>query len=231
MRVDGNAKYAGLLEKTQPLLLETPAALLALEGRPLVVAGSVRSGEEEPVLAAFQALRAAQPQAILAVAPRHVERAPRWLAACARQGLAARAWSSLSPASPRPAGVPVVVMDVMGQLFGLYGLARAAFLGASLVRKGGQNPMEPAAWGVPCLLGPSMEDFGDAAQALLAAGAAQTVADAAALARAWQELLAAPEQAALAGQAGRRVVAAWSGAAATAARLIVEQLQRQGALP
>lgn len=230
VRVDGNAKYAGLLQRARPELLAGPEALLNLGGRPLLVAGSARSGEEDPVLAAFRALLADHPRAVLAVAPRHVERAPRWLGACARQGLQAQAWTSLSPAAPRRASTQVVVVDVMGQLMALYGLARAAFLGASLVAKGGQNPMEPAAWGVPCLYGPSMEDFGDAAQALTAAGAGQTVADAPSLARAWQDILDHPAQALAQGQAGRRVVAAWSGAAAAAAELIVEQLDRQGAL-
>ncbi|MBI5522346.1 MAG: 3-deoxy-D-manno-octulosonic acid transferase [Desulfarculus sp.] len=230
VRVDGNAKYAGLTERARPELLAGPAAMLALGGRPLLVAGSARSGEEGPVLEAFQEVLASHPMAMLAVAPRHVERAPRWLLACAQRGLLAQRWTELSSTAPRREATQVVVVDVMGQLLGLYGLAKAAFLGASLVPLGGQNPMEPAAWGVPCLYGPSMEDFADAAQALAQAGAGQTVSDGPALARAWREMLDHPAQASAQGQAGRRVVAAWSGAAATAASLIVEQLDRQGAL-
>ena len=120
-------------------------------------------------------------------------------------------------------------MDVMGRLMALYGLGAAAFLGASLVAKGGQNPMEPAAWGLPCLYGPSMEDFADAARALEGCGAGQRVADGQGLSRAWRQLLDQPELARRQGQAGRQAVAAWSGAAATAAALIVEQLHSQGA--
>ncbi len=229
VRVDGNAKYAGLLERAQPQAAAELAPLLALAGRPLLVAGSVRSGEEEPVLGAFQTLLAAHPRALLAVAPRHVERAPRWLEACARRGLLAQRFSGLTPASPRQEATQVVVMDVMGRLMALYGLGAAAFLGASLVAKGGQNPMEPAAWGLPCLYGPSMEDFADAARALEGCGAGQRVADGQGLSRAWRQLLDQPELARRQGQAGRQAVAAWSGAAATAAALIVEQLHSQGA--
>jgi 3-deoxy-D-manno-octulosonic-acid transferase len=230
VRVDGNAKYAGLLERARPEALEGLAPLLALGDRPLLVAGSVRSGEEAPVLEAFQALLAVHPRAMLAVAPRHVERAPRWMQACAQRGLLAQRFSGLSPSSPRQPATQVVVVDVMGRLLGLYGLAKAAFLGASLVPLGGQNPMEPAAWGVPCLYGPSMDDFADAVAALEAVGAGQRVADGQGLSQAWRRLLDQPALARGQGQAGRQAVAAWSGSAATAAGLIVEQLHRQGAL-
>ncbi|MFH1058169.1 MAG: hypothetical protein V1797_05740, partial [Pseudomonadota bacterium] len=231
VRVDGNAKYAGLIDKARPALTAAPAARLALNEAPLLVAGSVRTGEEAPLLEAFGQVLASHPEAVLAVAPRHVERAPRWLAEAGRRGLNPAAWTSLSPEKPRPAACRVVVVDVMGQLMGCYGLGRAAFLGASLVPLGGQNPMEPAAWGLPVAYGPSMEDFADAAAALEAAGAARRVADAGQLAGFWLKSLERPEAAQTAGRAGRAVVAGWSGAARIAAELIVRELERVGALP
>jgi len=228
VRVDGNAKYAGLLEQAQATDTSEAAACLALNNAPLIVAGSVRSGEEEPVLGAFVQVLKRHPAAVLAAAPRHIERAPRWLAACQRHGLLAQAWSGLSPRAPRRPETSVVVVDAMGSLMALYGLGRAAFLGASLVPLGGQNPMEPAAWGAPLVFGPDMADFLDAAEALQAAGAAQVVGGAEELARAWGELLSDPARAAQRGQAGRRVVAGWSGAAAAAAGLILAALERRG---
>lgn len=228
--VDGNAKYAGLLDRARPADLPELADLLALGDSPLLVAGSVRTGEEAPVLAAFAALRERHPEAVLAVAPRHVERAGNWLTACAGLGLAAQRFSALTPDAPRRAGTPVVVVDVMGRLMAMYGLGRAAFLGASLVPLGGQNPMEPAAWGLPCLWGPSMEDFTDAAGALAEAGAGAMVADAADLARGWLKVLAEPLAARERGGRGRAVVARWSGAAAKAAELILTHLDKRGTL-
>ncbi|MGD8563136.1 MAG: glycosyltransferase N-terminal domain-containing protein [Desulfarculaceae bacterium] len=228
--VDGNAKYAGLSQRTSPELLKGPALLLALDSAPLLVAGSVRSGEEAPVLAAFKQVLSRHPKAVLAAAPRHVEKAGLWLEACADQDLQAQRWSSLSPAHPRDRQTQVVVIDVMGVLFALYGLARAAFVGASLVRLGGQNPMEPAAWGLPVFYGPSMEDFSDACQALEQAGASGQVADAAALARAWTRMLEDPQLCARQGESARKVVAGWSGAAAKSADIILEQLDRKGVL-
>jgi len=230
VRVDGNAKYAGLLDKARPELAERAGERLALADVPLFVAGSVRSGEEAPVLEAFARLREAHPRAALAVAPRHVERAGRWLAEAQRRGLAACLWSGLSPARPRPAACPVVVIDAMGALMGLYGLCRGAYIGASLAPLGGQNPMEPAAWGAPCCYGPSMEDFADAAEALEQAGAARRVDGAGGLAAFWGDCLLAPGVAQANGAAGRQVVARWSGAARAAAELIALELDRRGDL-
>jgi 3-deoxy-D-manno-octulosonic-acid transferase len=230
VRVDGNAKYAGLPERARAEDIPALEALLALGKAPLLVAGSAHTGEEALVLAAFAAVRGRHPEAVLAVAPRHVERAGNWLAACTERGLMAQRFSALSPAILRRAETSVVVVDVIGRLMALYGLARAAFLGASLVPSGGQNPMEPAVWGVPCFWGPSMEDFTDAVQALSEAGAGSLVADAAGLARGWLAVLDDPAAARERGANGRAVVARWSGAAVTAAELILTHLEQQGAL-
>ncbi len=227
--VGGNAKYAGLVERARPRLLREPAARLGLGSRPLLVAGSVRSGEEEAVLGAFCRVLAQGGQALLAAVPRHPERAPRWLETCSRLGLSARTWSSLEASPPAP-GTRVVVVDAMGVLFALYGLARAAFVGASLVPLGGQNPMEPAAWGVPVIHGPSLEDFADAGRALKRAGAAVEVKSAEELAACWLDCLRRPGPWQARGRAGRELAARDSGAAARSARLIIKELQSKGVL-
>lgn len=229
VRVEGNAKYAGLAQGVAALDPAPLAQRLALAGAPLLVAGSVRSGEEAAVLGAFKEVLASHPNAVLAVAPRHVEKSPRWLATSRGLGLSAQAWSELSPEQPRRADTRVVVVDAMGQLLALYGLATAAFVGASLVRQGGQNPMEPAAWGVPVAFGPDMADFKDAAEALERAGASQLVNNAEELAAWWDQMLSSPERAAATGRAARRVVEGWSGAARAAAGHILDALARQGA--
>ncbi len=230
LRVDGNAKYAGLMERTLPEAAENLAARLVLDQAPLLVAGSVRTGEEEPVLSAFAALLQRHPQAVLAAVPRHVEKSSRWLEACASLTLPAQLWSGLGDETPRRPDTRVVVVDAMGVLMPLYGLGRAAFLGASLVPLGGQNPMEPAAWGLPVCYGESMEDFSDAAQALEAAGAAQPVRSAEELAIFWSRCLTSPAQTGQMGQAARQVVRRWSGSAQAAANLILQELESQGAL-
>ncbi len=229
VRVDGNAKYAGLDQRVADCDTSEPAARLNLGDAPLVVAGSVRSGEEEPVLAAFAALREQHPGAVLAVAPRHVERAPRWLVAARERDLAAQLWSELTPSSPRRGVTRVVVIDAMGVLLALYGLSRAAFLGASLVPLGGQNPVEPAAWGVPMSFGPDMADFNDAARELIDKGAAQQVTDADELAAWWGRMLSDEAEAARRGAAARDVAQGYAQSAGIAAKHILDALERKGA--
>jgi len=178
--VAGNAKYDLLIQDADPRLGRGMRSVLGLlPGERLWVAGSTRTGEEEILFEAFIKVLRAVPQALLVVAPRHVKRAGEVLSLALQKGLSARLWSRL----PRR-GVQVVVLDTFGELFPCYGAADVAFCGGSLVPKGGQNPLEPAAWGKPVLVGPSMEDFKDAVAMLEGAGAAQRVRDASSLAEA-----------------------------------------------
>ena len=230
--VDGNAKYTGLMDKVDQARAVALGQRLGLDDRPLLVAGSGRTGEEAPVLDAFKQLLEKHPRAVLAVAPRHVEKSPRWLKQAADCGIAARAYGSLKPGEPLPAKVSLLVVDAMGLLFDLYGLAAkqggAAFVGASLVKLGGQNPMEPAAWGLPVCFGPSMEDFSDAAGELQKAGAACLVRNAGELAAFWLASLSG--QAMDMGRAAESVLEKSAAAAETAAGLILERLNARGLL-
>ncbi|MCX7829008.1 MAG: hypothetical protein N2315_07380 [Thermanaerothrix sp.] len=133
----------------------------------LFVAGSTHPGEDQEVLRAFIAARGAGfPDLRLALVPRHPERAGECLGLCAGLGLRAVPFSE----DPCLGGeFDVVVVDRVGVLFSLYGLASAAFVGGSLVPKGGQNVMEPAVWGVPVMFGPHMEDFKEQRDRLLEA--------------------------------------------------------------
>ena len=71
----------------------------------------------------------------------------------------------------------VLVLDTVGELSDVYGAATLAFVGGSLVRKGGQNPLEPARWGVPTLFGPHMENFREVAALFLENQAAVSAAN------------------------------------------------------
>lgn len=224
--VEGNAKYAGLLDKVDPDRLKDLKKVFNLSNAPLLVAGSVRTGEETPVLGAFKEVCAKHPKAVLAIAPRHLENSAKWNAAAKKLGFSVELWSGLCPESPRRPETRVIVVDAMGLLFSLYGLAKAAFVGASLVKLGGQNPMEPAAWGVPVCYGPDMDDFTDAARALEEEGASQMVENSKQLAQTWDNWL--QQRQSQPGQAGARVVARWSGAAVKAAQIIHNELKRQG---
>jgi 3-deoxy-D-manno-octulosonic-acid transferase len=105
------------------------------------------------------------------------------------------------------------LVDTIGELGALWGLADVAFVGGSLDgRRGGQNMIEPAAYGAAVLFGPHVWNFRDAAARLVAAGGAEQVADAAALEAAVRRLLGDPQRRAAMGSAARQFVREQQGA-------------------
>ena len=155
---------------------------------PLFVAGSTHRGEDEIVIAAFRELRSRHPGARLVIVPRHPERALFVVAAALPYPeLQADLLSRL------PEDWDVAVADRIGPLFDLYSAADAAFVGGSLVQKGGQNPLEPALLGIPAAHGPDMADFPDTAR-MDRMGAAKRVGNCRELADAWERALAPSER-------------------------------------
>jgi len=205
----------GLNQETGPL-----AELLHLQGNPVLLAASTHAGEEEVVLAAYEALRAPYPALILILAPRHPERADALGELLTRRGLGFQRWQALkSGAEVRRQ--PVVLVDTVGDLFGLYATADVAFVGGSLVPHGGQNILEPAAWGLAPLYGPHLENFRWAEDILREAGVGQVVRDASSLADAARHLLENPEERRRLGEAALEALATHRGAAQRQAELIV----------
>ena len=134
------------------------------ESTPLLVAGSTRSGEEEMLAAAYRQERGRLPGMRLVIAPRHLNRVEEVEETLARAGLGFVRFSQRREKQGKDA--EVVLVDTMGDLPALYGLATWAFCGGSLVERGGHNIMEAAARGVPVFHGPHMDDFADAAAVL-----------------------------------------------------------------
>ena len=128
------------------------------------------------------------PDMRLIIVPRHPERGKDVQALVTREGLSCILMSEIR-AGRRPEG-EVVVVDAIGELFSLYSLASVVYCGGSLVPKGGQNILEPAAWGKVVFYGPSMEDFIDEKNLLEEVGAGISVRNA-------EELLAGREKDAL----------------------------------
>jgi 3-deoxy-D-manno-octulosonic-acid transferase len=122
----------------------------------------------------------------------------------------------------------VLLVDTLGQLASLYGLAHAAFVGGTLVPVGGHNLLEPAAAGSPVLFGPHTGHVDELARALIDAGAGARVADAGALGGAWGDLLADDVERQRRVQAGRALLDANRGALARSIDLILATLDRGG---
>jgi len=197
------------------------------EAEPVFLAASTHPGEEEAVLAAYQELRGPYPALLLVLAPRHPERAPGLGESLAKSALPFHFWSRLKAGSEARRH-SVVLVDTIGDLFSLYGAADLAFVGGSLVPHGGQNILEPAAWGVSPLYGPHLENFRWAQAILEEAGAGLKVSDAASLAAAAADLLAHPERRRRLGAQARAALTPHQGAARRQAELIAKLWRKQG---
>lgn len=167
----GNLKYdAALLASS----FSQTAALGCNQdpGSFLVVAGSTHPGEEEMVLRAFCALYKQRPEGRLVIAPRDIGRVAVLGDLVLRAGLRFSLFSR-----PQNPAAQVIILDVFGRLVEHYQQADLVFIGGSLVKAGGHNPLEAAVFGKPVLFGPHMDDFEEVERDLLAAGAALAVAD------------------------------------------------------
>src|SRR3954467_7509006 len=132
--------------------------------------GGTLKGEEEPVIRAFNRVRAAGNNALLIIAARHPERFDEVERLCRHEGLSTVRRTELPiDAEPR---ADAVVLDTIGELAQLYQLATVVFVGGSLVPAGGHNILEPALYGKPIVFGPHMQNFGEIAETFLANGAA-----------------------------------------------------------
>ncbi len=159
--ITGNAKFEGLLDRPSFKKAEYLKNKLDIKRDvPVWVAGSIRGGEEPLVVKAYSKIRMKHPELVVFLVPRHLEGVERIEAALKNAGFPYQLWSEIEMGKPRRCHI--VLVDVIGPLFDLYGLATVAFVGGSLVPKGGQNIMEPAAWGCPVIYGPHTENFDDA---------------------------------------------------------------------
>jgi 3-deoxy-D-manno-octulosonic-acid transferase len=220
----GNAKYDGLAATVSPLLREETARRLnmAVDER-VLVAGSTHEGEETIVLEVFKKLLAVYPDFKLILVPRHIERAGEVMHLVRQSGFDGLALTEVREGRTRQ-DEKVLVVDRIGELFKVYSLATVVYCGGSLVPRGGQNILEPAAWGKVVFYGPSMEDFRDEKIMLEAVGAGIPVKDGPELVDKILALLQAPETLARKGQAAGQIVAANRGASQRYAVLIKKVL-------
>jgi 3-deoxy-D-manno-octulosonic-acid transferase len=191
--------------------------------RPVVIAASTLKGEEEPVLEAFQRLRATRANALLIIVPRKPERFDDVERLARRTGLDVARRSELRvDAEPRH---DIVVLDTIGELAQLFQVATVVFVGGSLVDAGGHNILEPAVFGKPIVFGPHMQNFAEIARAFLDNGAAVQVTGGAELERALLELVADPVRRASLGAAARALVEANRGARGKSLEAVAQLLE------
>jgi 3-deoxy-D-manno-octulosonic-acid transferase len=220
IRVTGNLKF----DVELPASIHVEARALRAEWgaeRPVFIAASTHAGEERIVLAAFRALRARFPTLLLVLVPRHPERFAGVAKLCRRAGYRIALRSARDPVT---AQVDVLVGDTMGELHRLYAAADVAFIGGSLVRRGGQNPLEACAVRVPVIFGPHMFHFEEISALALERGAARQVHSVAELGDAVALYFEQPALREAAGTAAHGLVAENRGALARTLKRMSETL-------
>ena len=223
IRVTGNTKFDAALAGTSEEAERRIRTLLGIEpGEQVFIAGSTHPGENEIVLDAYQELTKTFPNLILILAPRHVEKTPQVLTIMQERGMAEPFLRSSADRGEQRNGRKVVIVDRTGELFHVFSLASVVFMGGSLVPRGGQNILEPAARGKVVLFGPSMEDFRDAKEVLVRTGAGIEIRGAHDLAARVAEFLANSEKADRLGKAGRDELAKHTGSARRTAELLTD---------
>jgi 3-deoxy-D-manno-octulosonic-acid transferase len=162
----------------------------AIGGRPTIAAASTHAGEETAMIDAHARLRANFPSLLTLIAPRHPERGAGVVEIARAAGLKTR----LRSRGELPdATTDIYVADTVGELGLIYRLAPIVFVGGSLVKHGGQNPIEPAKLGAAILHGPHVWNFAEIYAALDQAHGAEPIADASKLTAAFAALMAQPD--------------------------------------
>jgi 3-deoxy-D-manno-octulosonic-acid transferase len=170
--VTGNLKYDTPLPQSNTMVAHVRAMLNTV---PLVVAGSTLQGEEEILLEQWPELLRRVPNAILLIAPRHPQRFDEVFALILARGLPCVRLSRLPASLQNPAPGTILLLDTLGDLAAIYGLASVALIGGSLVNKGGHNPLEATRFHIPVLMGSSYENFREMVEPMLAQGVVHIV--------------------------------------------------------
>ena len=220
VHVTGNVKYDSVTIRSDNPQTRRLRALFNVGADDLVwVCGSTQAPEEEVALDIFQRMQPQYPRLRLFLVPRQKDRFDEVAHVLEHHRLPFARRSSLTqPLSDRES---VVLVDTIGELGALWGLADIAFVGGSLDgRRGGQNMIEPAAYGAAVVFGPHVWNFKEPAAKLVGIGAAVQVAGAAELEAAVRRMLESPEDRQHRGAAAQRFVLRQQGATARTITLL-----------
>jgi 3-deoxy-D-manno-octulosonic-acid transferase len=156
--VSGNLKFDVAPPPSPKIVASLDQSIRQSGAGPVLVCGSTLDGEEGSLLSTFRNILANHPKAVMILAPRHAERFAEVAALVEKLGfriLRRSLWSG------EPLAGAVFLVDSIGELAALYSLATVAFVGGSLVPRGGHNILEPALYGVPIVTGNHYENFRD----------------------------------------------------------------------
>lgn len=174
LRITGSIKFDISIEGKLKQAAITLKRQFTLGERAIFIAASTHEGEDEVILDAFTKILNCDPSCLLLLIPRHPERFDDVTLLAQERFTTLRRSLNQAPS----AETQVVVGDTMGEMMLLYGIADFAFVGGSLIERGGHNMIEPASWGLPVLSGPHTFNFADISSRLIECGGMFTTANA-----------------------------------------------------
>ncbi len=158
IEVSGNLKFDVPIPSPPPIVDNLRLAFEGAQAGPVLVCGSTMDGEESLLIQAFENILVGHPRAVMILAPRRPERFPQ--VAGLLEKLHVRFWRR-SEWQGEPISGGILLLDTIGELAALYALADVAFVGGSLVPRGGHNIIEPAQYGAAIVVGNHTENFRD----------------------------------------------------------------------
>ena len=224
VRFVGSIKFDGAQTDRANSRTSELRKLAAIEGDDVVfLAGSTQQPEEALALAAWQNLVSDFPKLRLILVPRHPERYSEVARMLDASGIPWQARTSMSKGSCSAS--PVILVDTVGELGAWWGTADIGFVGGSLGSRGGQNMIEPTAYGVATCFGPNTRNFRDVVQLLLNSNAAVVIQDGTELEQFVRTCASNLEFRTELGMRARRLVAQQRGAADRTVELLTELIQ------
>ena len=193
--------------------------------RPIWIAASTHDGEEAIVLDAFKLLKEHYPELVLILVPRHPIRALKVGQYFTQSGFSV-CYESSKANNQVLTDIDVLIGDVMGSLVELYGLADVVLVGGSFVKIGGHNPIEPAAYGLPVIVGPQQYNFSEIMSEFEENGGLITVFDSRELVERLIYLLGSEEQRHKMGAAALRTIEKNRGATQKLNKLLEAHVSR-----
>ncbi len=176
-RVVGNLKFDQTFPPFSERRVEEMRGLPLLQEKSILIAGSTHPGEEEVLIRLFKDLKKIDPQLLLLLAPRHLDRLEEVEKILRRESISWKRRTHLEKVQDPKEPCEVILLDTMGELMSLYSLGTLVFIGGTLLPVGGHNPLEPLFFKKCVLFGPYTFHFSEISRSLVQEGGAIQVRD------------------------------------------------------
>ncbi len=213
IHISGSLKFDGAQTDRANLQTQQFRHLAGFTDQDIVLlAGSTQSPEEAYALEIYKKLSKWHPKLRLVLVPRHPQRFDEVATLFEKSGLPYSRRSELDRSKIRDPKSKILLVDTVGELGAWWGTATLGLVGGSFGNRGGQNMLEPAAYGVATCFGPKTKNFRDIVAQLLAVDGARVVENREALEQFIRQMLENPSWAQQLGQRGRKLVLSQQGA-------------------